>query len=151
MSAKSTPRPWTRLDLAFLEQDTVCTVGEQFGAGGIVVLLACILEAKRAAMAGAPTDEQGMVSLRYSALARTTFVAEAEVRAIVAALVNLGLLVMMSGSTSGRFTARLAKWSAWEPRDSTGATRQQRYRARRADRQAGPPCVVDESDQESGA
>ena len=132
MPAKSTPRPWTRLDLAFLEQDTVRTVGENFGPGGVTVLLACILEAKRAAMAGAPATEQGTCSLRFSALARSAFVTEEDARRIIAALVGLDLLAMQDESEA-RFTAKLVKWSAWEPRDSSGSGRQQRYRDRHAE------------------
>lgn len=131
MAARSTPRPWVRLDLAFFEQDTVRDIGERFGPGGPLILLALIIEAKRAAMSGAPLEAQGSVSLRYAALARMAFVAEADARAIVAALADLDLLQSVDDD-GRRFTARLTKWAAWEPRDSAGAARQRRYRDRQA-------------------
>lgn len=130
MSSKATPRQWVRLDLAFLEQDNVRDVGERFGPGGPLVLLALVLEAKRAAMAGAPVEQQGTVSLRYAALGRMAFVDESQARTIVASLVGLELIQTMTDDDR-RFTARLTKWGSWEPRDSGGAARQHRYRERR--------------------
>ena len=92
-------------------------------------------------MAGAPAAEQGTCSMRFSALARSAFVAEDDARRIIAALVGLDLLAMLDESEA-RFTAKLVKWPAWgtsqfSPEPGPAATLpRSAHRARRIRRRA---------------
>jgi hypothetical protein len=134
----TSPRPWVRLDLSFLDQDRVRDLGRRFGAAGPLVLIAVITSAKQSAMAGLPAERQGTVSLRYGALRERTFVdSEDRAREIVQRLADCGLLTITDDDNQ-RFTAHLARWDAWEPRDVNGAARQRKYREAK---QAGlDPC-----------
>jgi hypothetical protein len=130
---KPRPRDWLTLDLEYLAQDTIQDLGHEFGPAGPLVFLAILLAAKRAATAGLPPDKQGCVTLRYRAVARGTFVPDVDVvRRIVSASVRLGLLEAIDSEDADdeHFTVRLAKWSAWEPRDSNAAARMRRSRER---------------------
>ncbi len=122
-------RPWVKLDLSFLDQDRVRDLGRRFGAAGPLVLIAVITSAKQSAMAGLPPERQGTVSLRYGALQERAFVdSEDRAREIVQRLADCGLLTITDDDDQ-RFTAHLARWDAWEPRDVNSAARQRKYRA----------------------
>lgn len=144
MAAKSTPRPWVRLDTGFLADDNVRELGDSCGAGGVLVLVALILTAKSAALAGAPVDRQGQAAMRWRSLARAAFVTIEAAQGAVRTLDALGV-VEVAEDDGQRLTVRLLKWSSWEPQDSAGAARQARYRARKrseepADGQAPGAC-----------
>jgi hypothetical protein len=131
---KERPRDWLTLDLEYLGQDTIRSLGREFGPAGPLVFLAILLSARRAAGGGRAVERQGTVNLRYSAVAESTFVGNVDdVRGIVEASVRLGLLERLDEATDdeSRFMVRLVKWRMWEVVDSGGAQRQRRSRARK--------------------
>jgi hypothetical protein len=117
-----------RLDLAFLAQDTIAELGEEFGAVGPLAFLAILLEAKTAAFGGIPPGQQGTVKVRYRALARLACTDAETARRVVARCAELGLLTV--NGDSEQFTCRLLKWSSWEPIDSGAKVRKQNQRNR---------------------
>lgn len=128
----STPRNWTRIDVAFYAQDTVVELVKRHGPAGPALLLALILSAKQQATSGIPVDQQGAVGLRWAALGRQVGVEVEQVRAVFDTLAELEL-IEVKDSDGRRVHARLLKWEKWEPRDSGGAARQRGYRGRQSE------------------
>ncbi len=129
MAGKQRPRNYIPLDVDYLAQDTIREIAADFGPGGPLAFLALILEAHKQAHAGGDKP-QGVVVLRYGALAITAGVTSEQARGIVARAAEVGLL-SLTGDDGRRFTAQLLKWDAWEARDVTAARRQARSRARK--------------------
>jgi len=127
MPPKVRPRPYTTLDRDYLSQDTVRELGERFGAEGPLVFLAIILGAGKVTTGGT----QGVVALRWTALAREAFSTVKAVRRIVSAAIELGLLADLDEMDAGRFSVRLAKFDSWESRPRSGAERMAALRTRR--------------------
>lgn len=132
MAGKARRRNYIPLDVDYLAQDTIRELAADFGPGGPLAFLALILEAHKQAHAGGDKP-QGVVVLRYGALAITAGVTSEQARAIVARASEVGLL-SLTGDDGRRFTAQLLKWSAWEAQDITGKRRQARYVRREDDR-----------------
>jgi hypothetical protein len=126
------PRPWVRLDLAFLDQDTVRELGDTHGPAGPLTLLALIVQANSAALAGLPPERQGTLSIRYRALARSAFLDGPDsARRIVDHLIELGL-VERTADDDQQCALRMTRWTKWEPKDIRAASRQRRIRERKA-------------------
>ena len=126
-----TPRPWFRLDVDFLHQDTIRTLLREFGPSGPLAFVAIVAEAKKADLGGTRTpSEQGIVSMRTAALASILETTPEAVGAIVSRSVELGLLECLPNTDldSGRLVVRSLKRGAWEPKDATAAARQARKR-----------------------
>lgn len=131
MPAKIRPRPWFPLDTDYFNQPSIRALGDEFGPAGPLAFLLIVTEAKRAAIAGLPVSEQGRVSVRYRAIAQTSFLdSTTSALAIVDACEREELLERLPESTDARLVARLTKWSLWEPSDATAAERKRRQRQR---------------------
>ncbi|MEA2497555.1 MAG: hypothetical protein QOJ29_5466, partial [Thermoleophilaceae bacterium] len=117
MVGRARPRNYIPLDVDYLAQDTIRELAADFGPGGPLTFLALILEAHKQAHAGGDKP-QGVVALRYGALAILAGVTSEQARAIVGRAGEVGLLSLSEDDTS-RFTAHLLKWAAWESKDVT--------------------------------
>ena len=134
--AVPTKRPWFKLDVDFLHQDTIATLWDDFGPIGPLALIAIIAEAKKADLAGMrPPSDQGILDTRAAALARIVRSDAQTVLAVVQRAVDLRLLEYLPGSEepAQRLVVRSRKRQAWEPRDATAAARQARKRAGEAE------------------
>jgi hypothetical protein len=121
------PRPWLPLDVAFLDQDTIRTLGERFGAAGPLAIIALIAEAS----AAIPTKTKGnfdLVESRYAALARRVYIDTDEAKAIVQMAAELDLVDVIE-SDARRYKLRLLKWDKWHPkRPDSGSSQGQAAR-----------------------
>ena len=137
-----TPRPWIKLDVEFLSQDTTEQLRDKFGAAGPLLLVAVFLGAKESDLAGMrPTDEQGQLSIRAAALGRKIAVDAETVVAIVREAMKLGVLECLDGTNldkDGRLVLRSLKREAWEPQDATAAARKARSREQDDDDEDDP-------------
>ena len=120
------PRPWLPLDVAFLDQDTIRTLGERFGAAGPLAIISLIAEAS----AAIPTKTKGnfeLVESRYAALARRVYIDTEKAKAIMQVAAELGLVDVIEADAR-RYKVRLLKWDKWHPKDPTAATRKAKQR-----------------------
>jgi hypothetical protein len=77
---------------------------------------------------------QGRVTVAYEQLAHRLMVKPAKVKDIVMALDRVGLIVVDREETDVKaLVADIPSWGKWNPRDSSGAIRQRRYRERHGD------------------
>jgi hypothetical protein len=114
------------LDVDYLTQDTIAELRHGFGAAGPLAFVALILEARKQGSAG---GEQGVVAMRYTALAGLVGCTADEAKGIVQLAAEIEL-VALQGADERRFTARMLKRDAWEPKDVRGAARKARQRTR---------------------
>jgi hypothetical protein len=129
--AVPTKRPWFKLDVDFLVQDTIAELRADFGAAGPLTVIAIIAEAKKSDLAGQrPPRDQGILEIRATSLAHIVSSDAGTVLEIVQRAVDLGLLEHVEGSdvAAGRLRVRSLKRGPWEPRDATAAARQARRR-----------------------
>lgn len=123
------PRAHIPLDVAFLDQDSIRDLGEQFGAAGPLTIIALVTEAG-AAIPGKGGKDFDIVEGRYSGLARSAYVDERRSRAIVALAAEVGLVEILDQPDAQRFKLRLLKWSKWHPKDPGAAVRKANSRAK---------------------
>jgi hypothetical protein len=125
------PRSWFRFDLDYLQQDTIRDLLDEFGPVGPLLFFQILCEAKKADLAAVrPQSQQGVLSARASALARTVGTDVETLWRLVSHAEGIGLLQVMDGTDqeSGRLVARSLKRAAWEPMDANAASRQARKR-----------------------
>lgn len=125
---KDRPRPWTVLDVAFLEQDTIRDLGDTFQAAGPLAIVALILAANAAIPS--KTSDFDVVEGRYSALGRSVCVEADTARAIIDMAAEVGLVEVVH-SDATQFAVRLLKWGKWHPKDPGAASRQRHSRGKR--------------------